>query len=101
MEKKILDLDLPKLFWALQKLVSKFDEVMEYLSKTNETQQPRMSHPVYGKILFIEDVAKILGYTPNTIYRLIKDGKLRSLKPGNRHLFYEKHIIDFLDKNRS
>jgi len=100
MEKKMLELDLPKLFWMLQKLVNKFDEATEFLTKTNEAQPPKMSHPIYGKILFIEDVADILGYTPNTIYRLIKDGKLHSLKPGNRHLFYEKHIIDFLDKNR-
>lgn len=100
MEKKLLDLDLPKLFVMLQRFIKGFEEIRRYIiSAKSESQQIRMSHPTYGKILFIEEVAEVLGYTPNTIYRFIKKGKLRSIKPGNRHLFYEKHIIDFLDNH--
>ena len=53
------------------------------------------------KLLTLKDVSEILGYTKDTQYRFVralrKNGNLPSVKIGNKILFKESDVEDFIE----
>ena len=50
-----------------------------------------------SKYLSVEEVAKILKIGRPRIYELIKAGKIKSVKPGKRHLVTESELNDYVN----
>lgn len=45
------------------------------------------------------DISELLDLHPNTIYRLLKSGKLPARKVGGSWRIYKKDLIDFIEKH--
>src|SRR5690606_17326099 len=99
MERRLLDLDQLRLFETFKKYLKKFEHLIESHEKLGKTIQKGIANPSFGRLLHIQDIAELLDVTQNTIYRYIRSGELASIKIGNRHVFYEEDVKDFLDKN--
>lgn len=50
----------------------------------------------YPPILNISDVASILGVTPNTIRKLIKNDSIHAVKVGKRYKVTKNKLLSFL-----
>jgi len=100
MERKLLDLDLAKMLLTLKENLKAYKHCAETVEELKKVIT-ELKNPSFGKLLHIQDIADLLNVTHNTIYRYIKSGELASIKIGNRHVFYEKDLKDFLDKNHS
>lgn len=50
------------------------------------------------EFLTVKEVAECLRVTPNTVYHMAKDGRLRSYSDGKRRYFKRKYIITLLKK---
>lgn len=98
MERNLPDLDLIGLFSILKKSLQASDKTMEAIEELKKSIK-KLKEPSFGKLFHIQDIAELLKVTENTVYRYINRGQLASIKIGNRHVFYEKDIKDFLDKN--
>ena len=48
------------------------------------------------KILYVSDVSLMLGVTPITIYRKVKDGSIPHMKRGRKLLFSRNALLDWL-----
>jgi len=99
MERKIIDLDLIHLFATFKKHLQKLEAIIESQEKLEKKREQELKNPSFGQLFHIQDIAKLLDVTQNTIYRYVKRGELTSVKIGNRHVFYEQDVKDFLDRN--
>jgi excisionase family DNA binding protein len=50
----------------------------------------------YPPILNINEVAEILGVTPNTIRKLIKNNSIHAVKVGKRYKITKTKLLNFL-----
>ena len=48
------------------------------------------------ELMDVEDVAKYLKVTPKTIYRMLKNGDIPSMKVGHLHRFSREQIDEWL-----
>ena len=99
MERNLLDLDLIHLFATFKKHLQKLETIIESHEKLEKKREQQPKNLSFGQLFHIQDIATLLGVTENTIYRYVRSGELTSIKIGNRHVFYEKDLKDFLDKN--
>lgn len=51
----------------------------------------------YDEILTVDDLCKILKLSRNTMYKLIADGEIKTIKLGNKHRIPKQYLIDFLN----
>jgi len=54
-----------------------------------------------GKLLTPKKAKEIYGIEPSKIYNWIRNRKFRFIKPEKEILFWEKDLLDFLDKHIS
>jgi len=99
MERRLLDLDHLRLFETFKKYLQRFETIIESQEKRWIAIHKGVANPSFGRLFHIQDIAKLLDVTENPIYRYIKRGELASIKIGNRHVFYEDDVKDFLDNN--
>lgn len=55
----------------------------------------------YPFILTVSDVSKILGISPNTTRKLIRNHSLQGVKIGRRYKIVKPVLLDYLVKNGS
>lgn len=60
--------------------------------------KPKKSLDECKDVLSIEDVQDVLGIGRNTVYRLLRDGTIASLKIGNKYLIPKVSIVEMLGK---
>lgn len=60
------------------------------------------SHPVVGgpKLLTVTDVMDELGVSKTTVYKLVKSGKLRSIKVESRRRFRRQDVDTYVQSNQ-
>lgn len=51
----------------------------------------------YGDVVTVDEVMEMLKLGKNTVYNLLKDRKIESLRVGTRYVIPKKSVIDFLD----
>ena len=52
----------------------------------------------YDEILTVDDLCKILKLSRDTMYKLIADGEIKTIKLGNnKHRIPKQYLIDFLN----
>lgn len=54
----------------------------------------------YDEILTVDDLCKILKLSRNTMYKLIADGEIKTIKLGNKHRIPKQYLIDFLNPEK-
>ena len=52
-----------------------------------------------GRMITIKDVAEILAVKDHYVYEIVRSGKLRSLKVGNRYRFKPEWVEDYVTEN--
>lgn len=52
----------------------------------------------YPEILNVTDVAGILGVSPNTVRKLIKENTIRAVKVGKRYRITKNKLLAYLDE---
>ena len=52
----------------------------------------------YSDYLTVNDLYKILPVGKTQIYKLVREGKIKSRKIGNKYIVSKKSLIDFMDK---
>ncbi len=55
----------------------------------------------YADILSVSDVMKALCIGRNSVYQLLRTGKLHHLKIGRKYLIPKPYLIEFIASNRS
>lgn len=50
----------------------------------------------YNDIVSVDDVTKMLHLSRVTVYKLLKSGRIRTLKVGKKYIITKKNVIDFL-----
>ena len=53
----------------------------------------------YPPILCVSDVAKILGVSPNTIRKLIRNKNLHAIKIGKRYKVTKNQLLNYLGED--
>ncbi len=51
----------------------------------------------YGDVVTVDEVMEMLKLGKNTVYNLLKDRKIESLRVGTRYVIPKKSVINFLD----
>ena len=54
----------------------------------------------YADILTVEEVCKALSMGKNTLYKLLKIGKIKSIKIGRKYFVPKVCLIDFINSIR-
>ena len=52
----------------------------------------------YGDVLTVKEVCVILGISRNMAYELVREGKIRCVKVGNRDRIPKTEIVRFLER---
>lgn len=52
-------------------------------------------------VLTVSEACKALSIGKNSIYKLLQDGNLNSIKVGNKYLIPKVYLIDFINENRN
>jgi excisionase family DNA binding protein len=55
--------------------------------------------PVYG-LMTVNQLARLLGVSRWTIYRLVRDGEVRAVKVGERNRFRPEDVNAYLERQR-
>ena len=50
----------------------------------------------YNDIVSVDDVTRMLHLSRVTVYKLLKSGRIRTLKVGKKYIIPKKNVIDFL-----
>ena len=50
----------------------------------------------YPDVVSVEEIQQMLRIGKNAVYKLLKNGAIKSIKVGKRYVVPKKHIIDFL-----
>ncbi|WP_127484289.1 helix-turn-helix domain-containing protein [Paenibacillus ehimensis] len=50
----------------------------------------------YGDILTVDDLMEMLQLGRNSVYRLLKDGHIKSIKMGRIHRIPRDQVIDYI-----
>ncbi len=64
------------------------------ISKQETNESPFEDH------LTLKEAAKFLSLSPNTIYGLVHEGKIPSMKPSNQLYFDKSDLLEYLKKNK-
>lgn len=51
----------------------------------------------FEKLMTVEEVAAYLRVEPDTVWRLIRSGRLRAVRPGKRHLIPESAVLQYVE----
>ena len=50
----------------------------------------------YNDVVSVDDVTRMLHLSRVTVYKLLKSGRIRTLKVGKKYIIPKKNVIDFL-----
>ena len=67
-------------------------EKKEVLPVTDETLFAE-----YPDVVEVEDLQKMLRLGRNAIYRILKEGKIKTIKIGKRYIVPKRSVIEFLE----
>ena len=51
----------------------------------------------YPDVLNVEEVGEILGYSTKTVYKILHNGSLKSIKKSRMFRIPKKHLMDYLE----
>ncbi|MBQ6753258.1 MAG: helix-turn-helix domain-containing protein [Clostridia bacterium] len=54
----------------------------------------------YKDVLTVDDVCRALSLGKNTVYSLLKNGTIKSIKVGKKYLIPKLYLIDFVNNSR-
>ena len=68
------------------------------MSTTNMTQREayRLMLRKYPDVMNVDDVSEVLGVSTKTCYKLIRSGKITSLKVGRAYRIPKAHLFSYL-----
>ncbi len=67
-------------------------EKKEVLPVTDETLFAE-----YPDVVEVEDLQKMLRLGRNAVYRILKEGKIKTIKIGKRYIVPKRSVIEFLE----
>ena len=50
----------------------------------------------YNDVVSVDDVTRMLHLSRVTVYKLLKSGRIRTIKVGKKYIIPKKNVIDFL-----
>ncbi len=51
----------------------------------------------YPDVVEVEDLQKMLRLGRNAVYRILKEGKIKTIKIGKRYIVPKRSVIEFLE----
>jgi len=83
--------------FILADLVNQVKELTAKVDHISIAPQPSNGR----KIIMTQEVCRMLGLTPVTVYRMVKRGQLSATKKGKSWYFFEDEVVKMIERGRT